>query len=72
MITAPAADLTVVPGVTSGAAIIAAPADDLTADPAVAPDASGVRCARQHDAGEEAAAQHNRARDGTTATDLGS
>ena len=50
--------------------MVTASADDLTDDLTVAP--GGVCCARQQGAGEEAGTQHNRARDGTTATDLGS
>ncbi len=72
MITASTDDLTVAPGANGEAAIITASADDLTNDLAVAPDASGVGRAWQQGAGEEATAQHNRARDGTTAIGLGS
>jgi hypothetical protein len=72
MITASADDLTMAPSANGGATMVTASADDLTDDLIMAPDAGGVCCARQQDAGEEADAQHNRARDGTTATGLGS
>ncbi len=52
---------------TDNLTVIAASTDNLT----VAPGAGGLRCAWQQGAGEEAGAQHNRARDGTTATGLG-
>jgi len=71
IIAAPADDLTVAPGANGGAAMITAPADDLTADVTVAADASGVCGARHQSAGEDAGAQHNRTRDGTTAQGLG-
>jgi len=72
MITTSADDLTVAPGANDRAVMITASADDLTDNLMVAPDVSGVGRAWQQDAGEEAGAQHNRERDGTTATGLGS
>ena len=52
--------------------MITASADDLTDTLMVGPGAGGVCGARQQGAGEEASAQHNRERDGTTSTSRGS
>ncbi len=67
MITASANDLTL-----TLTMMITASANDLTLTLTMGPGASGVCGAWQQGAGEEASAQHNRERDGTTLTSRGS